>query len=688
MIKRFIIIISIALLFLDFSSLRAQEDTTINILLIGNSFTARHDLYLLVEEIVKEGKPYLNVNVETATYGGQSLFQHAEYYFTQTFIEESTIDNAEINRRIAVMRDLLELTELPAAFVHFWEDIRGQQVQDFPTGNIEIAIRRHENLLNNNPGTKWDYVVLQTWQDEIPDLSDGYAKYAKYLGNIAREQGAKVIFYMTAPDFQNEVPVTGPVRQEDYEEQIDMMIRLAQEFQPHGVVPVSMAINMIQQGGTELTFRYVNDFHPNQRTAFLTTNMIYDAMFKEPTVGFNFNTVTENNPKGNEPGQDPDGNPATVVFEGEEKLYLQQIADAAVTRFEDIWKRTAVSGVSISNAPASIFLGKDYQLEVRLDPVYASNKEVTWEVLSGDAVTIDENGLITAVAIGTAIVKVTATDGGFSDTCEITVAPVAVSSVQLENCPGDFILTGDTVRLNASVLPEDAADKTVFWTSTNTEVATVDAAGLVTAKSSGIAYVSVTTNDGNYTGKCIIEVQSPVIRVSGVDLTGCASEELHIGDILQLDARFTPSDATDQSVAWSSSDTSVARVNVEGMVTALAEGNATITVITNDGGFVGDCNLRVIDSLSSNGSAHSEFSAKEIKLYPNPANDRVHIEFSDNTIQHSIRVFDHSGKKVYESNTKQPDFIIDLGKHPMEGLLAVYVYNENEVSIFKLIVTR
>lgn len=314
--------ISFTLLSLNVSSLRAQEDSKLNILLVGNSFTSRHDLYLLVEEIVHEGKPNLDVYVETATYGGQSMFQHAEYYFTQTFIEESTIEDAEINRRIAAMQDLLKLTEPPAEFVHFWEDIRGQRIQDFPAGNIESAIRKHQNLLNNNPKTKWDYVVLQTWKDEYPDLNDGYAKYAKYLGNIAREQGAKVIFYMTAPDFQNEAPVTGPVKQEDYEKQIDMMIRLAQEFQPHGVVPVSMAINMIQQGGTELTFRYVNDFHPNQRTAFLTTNMIYDAMFKESTEGFNFNTATENNPKGMEPGQDPDGNPATVVFKGDEKLYL------------------------------------------------------------------------------------------------------------------------------------------------------------------------------------------------------------------------------------------------------------------------------------------------------------------------------------------------------------------------------
>lgn len=273
---RSIFFISIAMLSLADSNLRAQEQETINMLFIGNSFTFRHDLNLLVEEIVHEGKPNLNIYTERSVYGGQSLFQHTEYYFSQTFIEESTIEDAEIGRRITEMESLLELTELPQEFVHFWEVIRGNKVQEFPKSNIEKAIKRHRDLLADNPGRKWDYVVFQTWQDEYPDLNDGYAKYAKYLGNIAREQGAKVIFYMTAPDFQNEAPVSGPVKQEDYEKQIGLIIELAQEFQPYAVVPVSMAINTIQQGGTELTFRYVNDFHPNQRTAFLTTNIFYD----------------------------------------------------------------------------------------------------------------------------------------------------------------------------------------------------------------------------------------------------------------------------------------------------------------------------------------------------------------------------------------------------------------------------
>lgn len=319
-------------------SATAQEQDEINILFIGNSFTFRHDLNLLVEELVHEGKPNLNIYTERAVYGGQSLFQHTDYYFTQTFIEQSTIEDAEIERRIAKMESLLEVTDPPLEFIHFWEDIRRQKVDEFPKSNIENAIQRHRDLLSNNPRRKWDYVVMQTWQDEYPDLTDGYSKYAKYLGEIAREQGAKVIFYMTAPDFQNEEPVAGPVKQADYEEQISVILELAQEFQPFAVIPVPMAINMIQQGGTELSFRYVNDFHPNQRTAFLTANMFYAAFFNESTEGFEFNTVTETNPKGMETGQDPDGNPAKVVFEEDEKIYLQQMAYNAVIKFIQLWK--------------------------------------------------------------------------------------------------------------------------------------------------------------------------------------------------------------------------------------------------------------------------------------------------------------------------------------------------------------
>ena len=158
MTKRFIFIISIALLSQAVSSLRAQEENTINILFIGNSFTCRHDLYLLIEEIVHEGKPNLNIYMEKSIYGGQSMFQHTEYYFTQTFIEENTIEDAEINRRITEMENLLELTEAPAEFVHFWEDIRGQRSRSFPSEYRESYYKGIETcwkIIRGENGIMW-----------------------------------------------------------------------------------------------------------------------------------------------------------------------------------------------------------------------------------------------------------------------------------------------------------------------------------------------------------------------------------------------------------------------------------------------------------------------------------------------------------------------------------------------------
>ncbi len=69
--------------------------------------------------------------------------------------------------------------------------------------------------------------------------------------------------------------------------------------------------------------------------------MFYDAMFNENTEGFDFNTVTETNPKTMKPGQDPDGNPATVVFDEAEKIYLQRVAWKAIIDFDEILKKSS-----------------------------------------------------------------------------------------------------------------------------------------------------------------------------------------------------------------------------------------------------------------------------------------------------------------------------------------------------------
>ena len=87
--------------------------------------------------------------------------------------------------------------------------------------------------------------------------------------------------------------------------------------------------------------------------------------------------------------------------------------------------------------------------------------------------------------------------------------------------------------------------------------------------------------------------------VSGVALSGCPREETYIGDEFQLNAVISPYDADDQEITWSSSDTSVAKVESDGMVAAISEGSATISVTTSDGGFKDLCQIDVVPRIIS-----------------------------------------------------------------------------------------
>ena len=82
----------------------------LNILFLGNSFTARHDIAGLVERILEEGDPATDVQVQRVIYGGQNMFKHSTYYFSQSFIEQSTLSNEQINDRIARMKEFLNIS--------------------------------------------------------------------------------------------------------------------------------------------------------------------------------------------------------------------------------------------------------------------------------------------------------------------------------------------------------------------------------------------------------------------------------------------------------------------------------------------------------------------------------------------------------------------------------------------------
>jgi GH35 family endo-1,4-beta-xylanase len=175
---------------------------------------------------------------------------------------------------------------------------------------------------------------------------------------------------------------------------------------------------------------------------------------------------------------------------------------------------------------------------------------------------------------------------------------VAVTEVKL-NKSALTLQIDQKESLQVTVIPTDATNPTVSWSSSSDAVASVSQTGEVTAIKEGFAIITVTTKEGNKTATCSVTVLPELISVTDVALDK-STMTLQVTRKENLRATVIPADATDKTVSWSSSDETVAIVSQTGEVTAIKEGVATITVTTANGNKTATCTVTVVlDYLSS-----------------------------------------------------------------------------------------
>ena len=246
--------------------------------------------------------------------------------------------------------------------------------------------------------------------------------------------------------------------------------------------------------------------------------------------------------------------------------------------------------------------GRTYTLYGKVLPADAINKNLTWES-SDESIakvankgTIDSDGNVSAdvtfLKSGTVTITARTKDGtNLSARYSFTVLDF-VESVTLNKTALDLKL-GATEMLTASVLPGNAYDKTVSWSSGNPNVAFVCSTGTVYAAGVGTTTITATSRDGQKTATCNVTVTAPV---TGVELSR-TSLTLLKGNSAALIAAVLPSNASNKAVTWSSSNTNVASVDSSGKVTAKAAGNASITVKTADGSKTASCSVQVTEPV-------------------------------------------------------------------------------------------
>ncbi|UYQ94917.1 Ig-like domain-containing protein [Chitinophaga horti] len=240
---------------------------------------------------------------------------------------------------------------------------------------------------------------------------------------------------------------------------------------------------------------------------------------------------------------------------------------------------TPVDSVTLPVTTAFVGINDTLRLTPTVWPLEASNRAVTWTSSNPAVVSVSPSGLLTGTGVGTAVITVITAESSRKDSVLVTADSILVDSVRL-SVARDTVSVRNTKQLSATVYPANASDKAVIWSSSDTTIVKVSASGLLTGVAAGTVNITATSRQGGHTAT--IPVVSVVLPVSQVNLN-YTSFTIGAGDTATIRATALPANASNTAIVWSSSDTTVARVNQSGFITAVAAGSVNITAAAQDG---------------------------------------------------------------------------------------------------------
>ena len=271
-------------------------------------------------------------------------------------------------------------------------------------------------------------------------------------------------------------------------------------------------------------------------------------------------------------------------------------------------------------------------------PANAANKRLTWSSDNETVAIVSQTGEVTAKANGTATIKATAADGsGVEETAEVEVddpdaePAVQVTSITLNPKTLTINKIGKKETITAEVMPENAANKNLTWSSDNKSVATVSQTGEVTAKANGTATITATAADGSgveETAKVTVNDpdEAPAVNVERIILEPDSLTFDTIGDEKTITAKVEPSNASNPNVVWKSEDETIAKVSKEGTVTSVADGETTVIAEAADGSGVEAKAAVKVDTKGTPGSVNYKVTYDANKGKGGPGSQTVSAE--------------------------------------------------------------
>ena len=236
----------------------------------------------------------------------------------------------------------------------------------------------------------------------------------------------------------------------------------------------------------------------------------------------------------------------------------------------------------------TIKIGEKAKISANTIPLNTTDNQLLFSSANKQIVEVNDNGEIVGMSKGVTLVTAKSKDGGHTAECVVTVTQ-SVEQVQLSEHRIE-VNKGDSRQLNATILPSNADNKTLQWSSSDWQIVRVDEYGFIEAVNSGTAYVKAVSMDNpTAMDSCLVIVSQPV---EGITLDYATYTFKAIGESLQLTATLSPENATNKEVQWKSSNESVCIVS-NGTVVALGYGTAVIIATSVDGGYMATCVITV-----------------------------------------------------------------------------------------------
>lgn len=257
-------------------------------------------------------------------------------------------------------------------------------------------------------------------------------------------------------------------------------------------------------------------------------------------------------------------------------LFLCQIQNT-VNATEYTEPVVAVEELDLGDYQSQMMVGERQLLSVTILPVEATGRKITYSSSDTSVAKINGMGRITALKAG--VTEIVANCGDITEKFGLTVvdAQATVRDLDLGDCPSE-LEEGTSLLLSVTVIPEEASGQKITYQSNNTDVATVNEIGRVTGIKEGTATISVCCGNVKKDFKLkVVKAKGGDIPVTDIEI-GDYEEELEVDKTLTLSVTVLPSDATDNTVKYTSSNEMVATVNSSGEVKGIKEGIVTITI--------------------------------------------------------------------------------------------------------------